>query len=221
MSVVEARDLRKTYRIDALSLEVLRGASLVINPGDFIALLGPSGSGKSTLLYILGLMETQTSGMLLFDGTEVRSMTKNQMADIRRREIGFIFQTFNLLPTFSALKNVELPMRLTGASATQRRARARELLEEVGLGDRVQHHPQQLSGGERQRVAIARALANNPKLILADEPTGNLDSETTHSVMKILAQANQQGRTVLVVTHNQEVASYARRILRMRDGEVL
>lgn len=221
MSVVEARDLRKTYRIDALSLEVLRGVSLVINPGDFIALLGPSGSGKSTLLYILGLMETQTSGMLLFDGREVRSMTKNQMADIRRREIGFIFQTFNLLPTFNALKNVELPMRLTGASATQRRARARELLEEVGLGDRVQHHPQQLSGGERQRVAIARALANNPKLILADEPTGNLDSETTHSVMKILAQANQQGRTVLVVTHNQEVASYARRILRMRDGEVL
>ena len=218
MTVVEARELRKVYSVDGVRIEVLRGVNLVINPGEFIALLGPSGSGKSTLLNILGLMDTASSGTLFFSGRDVGILTRSGMADFRRRELGFVFQSFNLLPTLSAMGNVELPMRLAGASAQQRHARALELLIEVGLGDRIRHHPRELSGGERQRVAIARALANNPKLILADEPTGNLDSEATRTVMRSLVRAKEQGRALLVATHNSEVASYATRVLRMRDG---
>ena len=218
MSVIEATELRKSFRTNGGSVEVLRGVDVAIRPGEFITLLGPSGSGKSTLLHILGLMDKASSGTLTFAGTDVSTLNKGEMADIRRRELGFVFQTFNLLPTLNALANVELPMRLAGVSAQERRARARQLLAEVGLGDRLQHYPTRLSGGERQRVAIARALANDPRLILADEPTGNLDSEATHIVMDILAQANQQSRTLLVVTHNPEVASYANRVLRIRDG---
>jgi len=218
MTVVEARELRKVYSVDGVRIEVLRGVNLVINPGEFIALLGPSGSGKSTLLNILGLMDTASSGTLFFSGRDVGILTRSGMADFRRRELGFVFQSFNLLPTLNAMGNVELPMRLAGASAQKRQARALELLIEVGLGDRIRHHPRELSGGERQRVAIARALANNPKLILADEPTGNLDSEATRTVMRSLVRAKEQGRALLVATHNSEVASYATRVLRMRDG---
>ncbi|MFC1935516.1 ABC transporter ATP-binding protein [Chloroflexota bacterium] len=220
MNVIEARELKKSYHADGVGVDALRGVDLVIGPGEIVALLGPSGSGKSTLLHILGLMDTASSGTLLYEGRDISSLGKSQMADIRRRQLGFIFQTFNLLPTFSAQENVELPMRLVGVSSVDRQARARELLTEVGLGDRLRHYPKQLSGGERQRVAIARALANNPKLVLADEPTGNLDSEATHSVMGILARANTRGRTLVIVTHNPEVASYCNRVLRMRDGRL-
>jgi len=218
MNVLEAKGLRKTYQVDGLDVEVLRGLDLDIELGEFVGLLGPSGSGKSTLLHILGLMDTATAGALSFMGRDVRSLSKSQMADIRRRELGFVFQTFNLLPTYTAQDNVQLPMRLAGVHARERRARAVELLTEVGLRGRLRHHPNRLSGGERQRVAIARALANDPKLIVADEPTGNLDSEATHTVMQALAGAHQLGRTLLIVTHNPEVASYANRVLRMRDG---
>ena len=218
MNVLEAKGLKKTYRVDGLDVEVLRGLDLDIELGEFVGLLGPSGSGKSTLLHILGLMDTATAGALSFMGRDVRSLSKSQMADIRRRELGFVFQTFNLLPIYTAQDNVQLPMRLAGVHARERRARAVELLTEVGLKDRLQHHPNRLSGGERQRVAIARALVNDPKLIVADEPTGNLDSEATHTVMQALAGAHQLGRTLLIVTHNPEVASYADRVLRMRDG---
>jgi putative ABC transport system ATP-binding protein len=218
MSVIEATDLRKSFRTNGVGVDVLRGVDVAIRPGEFIALLGPSGSGKSTLLHILGLMDTASSGTLSFAGTDVSTLDKGELADIRRRELGFVFQTFNLLPTLNALANVELPMRLGGVSARERRDRAQDILAEVGLEDRLRHHPSHLSGGERQRVAIARALANDPKLILADEPTGNLDSEATHAVMQSLARAHQQGRALLVVTHNAEVATYADRVLRMRDG---
>ena len=218
MNVLEAKGLKKTYRVDGLDVEVLRGLDLDIELGEFVGLLGPSGSGKSTLLHILGLMDTATAGALSFMGRDVRSLSKSQMADIRRRELGFVFQTFNLLPIYTAQDNVQLPMRLAGVHARERRARAVELLTEVGLRGRLQHHPNRLSGGERQRVAIARALVNDPKLIVADEPTGNLDSEATHTVMQALAGAHQLGRTLLIVTHNPEVASYADRVLRMRDG---
>ncbi len=218
MSVIEATELRKSFRTNGGGVEVLRGVDVAIHPGEFIALLGPSGSGKSTLLHILGLMDRTTSGTLTFSGRDVATLDKGEMADMRRRELGFVFQTFNLLPTLSALGNVELPMRLSGVPARERREKARDLLAEVGLGDRLRHHPSHLSGGERQRVAIARSLANGPSLILADEPTGNLDSEATHTVMQTLARAHQHGVTLLIVTHNPEVAAYANRVLRMRDG---
>ncbi len=220
MNVIEARGLRKTYHADGVGVSVLRGVDLVIEPGDLIALLGPSGSGKSTLLHILGLMDAPTSGTLLCEGQEVTSLDKSRLADIRRRKIGFVFQTFNLMATLSAEENVELPMRLAGVSAEERRSRARDLLTGVGLGDRLRYYPRQLSGGERQRTAIARALANDPSLILADEPTGNLDSEATHVVMSTLARANSKGRTLVIVTHNPEVASYCSRVLHIRDGRL-
>ncbi len=218
MSMLEARDLWKSFTSDGLGVDVLRGVNLAIGKGESIALLGPSGSGKSTLLHILGLMEGTTSGALLFDGQDVSGLDKGRMADLRLRDLGFVFQTFNLIPTLSAEENVQLPMRLAGVPALERRTRARDLLDEVGLGDRLHHRPNTLSGGERQRVAIARALANGPKLVLADEPTGNLDNEATHTVMDVLARTNDSGRTLLTVTHNPEVASYADRVLRMRDG---
>ncbi len=218
MSVIEATELRKSFRVNGGGVEVLRGVDVTIHPGEFIALLGPSGSGKSTLLHILGLMDRATSGTLTFSGRDVAAMDKGEMADMRRRELGFVFQTFNLLPTLNASANVELPMRLAGVPTRERRNRARDLLAQVGLEDRLKHHPSRLSGGERQRVAIARALANNPKIVMADEPTGNLDSEATHTIMEELARAHQRGVTLMIVTHNPEVASYANRVLRMRDG---
>ncbi len=220
MPVLEATDLKKTYVSGDVSTEVLRGVDVSIGPGEFVALLGPSGSGKSTLLHILGLMDRPSSGTLRFQGQDVADLKRSEMADLRRTELGFVFQTFNLLPTLNALENVGLPMRLAGIAPAGRRQRAAGLLEEMGLGDRLRHHPNQLSGGERQRVAIARSLANEPKLLLVDEPTGNLDSEATRAVMEILAGIHQRGGTILVVTHNPEVSSYAQRVLHMRDGRL-
>jgi putative ABC transport system ATP-binding protein len=220
MPVLDATDLRKMYVSGEVSTEVLRGVDVSIGPGEFVALLGPSGSGKSTLLHILGLMDRPSSGTLHFQGQDVADLKRSEMADLRRTELGFVFQTFNLLPTLDALENVGLPMRLSGVASARRRQRATCLLGEMGLGDRLRHHPSQLSGGERQRVAIARSLANEPKLLLVDEPTGNLDSEATRVVMEIFAGIHQRGGTILVVTHNPEVSSYAQRVLHMRDGRL-
>ena len=219
-AVVEGTDLRKSYRVGALKTEVLRGVDITVREGDFLLLFGPSGSGKSTLLHLLGLMEPPSSGSLLFAGRDTAKITRSDRARLRCLELGFVFQTFNLLPTMNARQNVELPMRLAGVPRRERKARAGDLLDEVGLGHRLEHRPAELSGGERQRVAIARALANDPKLVIADEPTGNLDSGATHSVMSTLAGFHARGGTLLVVTHNPEVASYAGRVMSMRDGTV-
>lgn len=219
--IVEARGLRKTYRLDKVEVEALRGVDLAVAEGEFVAILGASGSGKSTLLHILGLMDTPTIGEALFRGRMVARMSDGERTKLRLREIGFIFQTFNLLPTLAAFGNVEIPLRLAGMSGTVRREKAKELLEKVGLGHRLNHLPKELSGGERQRVAIARALANNPKLLLADEPTGNLDSAAGMAIAELFRLLNKDGQTIILVTHNREIAEYATRTLVMRDGQIM
>jgi len=218
--VISTKDLRKTYDMGATKVYALRGVDVEISVNDYVALMGPSGSGKSTLMNLLGCLDTPSSGDYFLDDINVSTMTDGELAEVRNRKIGFVFQTFNLLPRLSALDNVALPLVYSGWSKADREARAQEVLEEVGLGDRVDHKPNELSGGQRQRVAIARALVNNPSIILADEPTGNLDTKTSIEIMKILENIHNKGNTVILVTHEPDIAEHAHRIIRLRDGEV-
>lgn len=219
-SVVEAVNLRKTYMLGKVPVEALRGVNLKVEKGDFVAVLGPSGSGKSTLLNLIGALDKPTSGTLRIDGIDVSKLNDNQLADVRLK-VGFVFQFFNLIPRFAALDNVELSMSISGKSRAERRKRAIELLETVGLKDRMKHKPAELSGGQQQRVAIARALANNPSFLLLDEPTGNIDSKTAHEVMEIVKGLNRKSVTIIMVTHDQKLAGEAKRSLKMLDGQII
>ena len=219
-NVIEIRNMIRDFQLGQETVHVLKGIDLDIEKGDYVALMGPSGSGKSTLMNLLGCLDTPTSGSYLLNGQDVSQLSDDQLADIRNKEIGFVFQTFNLLPRTTALDNVALPMVYAGASKTQRKERAEKVLTDVGLSDRMDHRPNQLSGGQRQRVAVGRALVNKPTIILADEPTGNLDSKTGVEIMALFDDIHADGNTVIVVTHEEEVASHAHRIIRLRDGMV-
>ncbi len=224
MPLIQAHNLSKVYWMGGgaeQAVHALRGVSLHIVQGDFVAIMGASGSGKSTLMNILGCLDVPTQGQYHLAGEAVESMAQDQLASIRNRRIGFVFQQFNLLPRTSALENVELPMVYAGVNATQRHTRARAALERVGLLDRCEHTPAELSGGQQQRVAIARALVNQPQLILADEPTGALDSQTSQDIMRLLTALNAQGMTVVIVTHEADIAAWARRTLVFRDGQIV
>jgi putative ABC transport system ATP-binding protein len=216
--VIEIENVTKLYKMGEEVVHALRGVSLNVRRNEYLAVMGPSGSGKSTMMNMLGCLDTPTTGKYLFTGKDVSSMTDDELADIRNREIGFVFQTFNLLPRSTTLANVELPLIYAGFSPTQRREKATKALHDVGLGQRMGHKPNELSGGQRQRVAIARALVNNPSIILADEPTGNLDSRTGEEIMQLLEDLYEQGNTIIVVTHEEDIARHARRIVRLRDG---
>ncbi len=219
--VIELKDIHKSYRIGDSEFTVLKGIDLQIEEGEFIALMGPSGSGKSTLLNIVGCLDRPTSGQFLLLGQEISQTSDDELARVRREELGFIFQTFNLIGRISVLKNVEVPMMLSGVTRDKRKERALKLLESVGIAHRINFSPQNISGGERQRVAIARALANNPKIIIADEPTGNLDLKNSNEVMKILSNLYKEGRTIIMVTHNPEITENCSRVIRLRDGRIL
>jgi putative ABC transport system ATP-binding protein len=216
--VIAIEDVTKLYQMGEETIHALRGVSLNIHRNEYLAIMGPSGSGKSTLMNMLGCLDTPTSGRYEFNGNDVARMVDDELADIRNREIGFVFQTFNLLARSDALRNVELPLIYAGISPHERRERARQVLENVGLGNRVHHKPNELSGGQRQRVAIARALVNRPSIILADEPTGNLDSKTGIEILALFEDLYEQGNTLIVVTHEESVARHARRIIRLHDG---
>ncbi len=219
-SVVEAIELKKTYMLGKIPVEALRGVDLKVDRGEFLSILGPSGSGKSTLLNLVGALDKPTSGTLLIDGVDVSKLNDNQLTDIRLK-IGFVFQFFNLIPRFTARQNVELSLAIANADTTTKTKQATELLEKVGLADRLNHKPAELSGGQQQRVAIARALANNPRFLLMDEPTGNVDSKTAHEVMELIRQLNRDGVTVVMVTHDQHLAREAQRTVQMIDGAIV
>ena len=216
--LIDIRDVRKIYVMGTNEVHALDGVDLQVKKGEYLAIMGPSGSGKSTLMNMIGCLDTPTSGSYKLRGIEIREREDDELARIRNQEIGFIFQTFNLLPRADALHNVELPLIYAGKPAKERRARAKELLDLVGLGDRMHHRPNELSGGQRQRVAIARALVNSPSIVLADEPTGNLDSKTGTEIMALLDDIHRKGNTVILVTHEEEVAARAHRVVRLRDG---
>jgi putative ABC transport system ATP-binding protein len=220
MALIETRDLWKTYVMGEEEIHALRGVSIQIERGEYVAIMGPSGSGKSTLMNLVGCLDTPTKGSYLLNDKEVASMNDDELARIRNEEIGFVFQTFNLLPRATALHNVELPLIYAGVSGKARQERAREALSKVELTERASHRPNELSGGQRQRVAIARALVNNPSILLADEPTGNLDSKTGNEIMGVFERLHQGGNTIVLVTHEADIAAYAHRAIHIRDGQV-
>jgi len=220
MALIEVRDLWKTYVMGSEEIHALQGVSIQIERGEYVAIMGPSGSGKSTLMNLIGCLDTPTKGSYLLNEKQVSQMNDNELAQIRNEEIGFVFQTFNLLPRASALQNVELPLVYGGVAHRDRQARAKAALEKVELGSRMTHKPNELSGGQRQRVAIARALVNNPSILLADEPTGNLDSKTGSEIMALFARLHQAGNTIVLVTHEADIAAFAHRTIHLRDGQV-
>ncbi|MDX9729994.1 MAG: ABC transporter ATP-binding protein [Bacteroidales bacterium] len=218
--VIEIKEIVKNYQVGSVIVRALRSVSLDIKRNEYVAIMGPSGSGKSTLMNILGCLDTPTKGVYVLNGTDVSKMEDDRLAEIRNKEIGFVFQTFNLLPRYTALENVTLPLIYGGVPRHEREEHAVKTLDLVGLGDRMTHKPNELSGGQRQRVAIARALINNPSIILADEPTGNLDSKTSYDIMGLLDKIHEDGNTVIVVTHEEDIARHAHRIIKLMDGEV-
>ncbi len=219
--MIDARNLVKIYKTGEVEFNALRGVSLSVQAGEFLAIMGPSGSGKSTMLNLLGCLDTPTSGEYYLDGEKVSDLSHKELAHIRNKKIGFVFQGFNLLPRASVLENVELPLIYSDVEARERKDRALKRLEEMGIPEKANNHPNELSGGQRQRVAIARAIVNNPGLILADEPTGNLDSKTGQEVMKLIKSLNDAGTTVIMVTHEEDIAAWARRTVRFRDGQII
>lgn len=221
MTLYHLEGVEKVYRLGSVAVPALRGISLEISAGEFVAIMGPSGSGKSTLLHILGGLDRPTAGVLKFEGQDLLTMSDNKLAQLRNREIGFVFQQFYLLPRADALRNVALPLLYTGISRRERQRRTQVALERVGLGNRVHHRPDQLSGGERQRVAIARALVNDPAVILADEPTGNLDTQTGQEILALFRHLHEEGRTIIIVTHEPYVAEQAQRVVHLRDGLIV
>lgn len=220
-ALVELQGVTKIYRLGEVEVPALRGVDLTVFPGDFLALMGPSGSGKSTLLHVLGLLDRPTAGRVLWEGADVTRLNGGRLAELRGRRIGFVFQMFNLVPNLTALENVELPLVFLGVPWRERRRRAQEILERLGLGDRLRHRPNQLSGGQQQRVALARALVTDPALLIADEPTGNLDSATGREILALFSALNGQGRTIVLATHDPEAAAVAKARLRLRDGQIV
>ena len=219
-TIISLDKIVKNYYIGSITVEALRSVDIDIKNNEYVAIMGPSGSGKSTLMNLIGALDTPTSGEYVLNGTDVSQMDDNRLAEIRNQEIGFIFQTFNLLPRYTALENVMLPLIYAGVPKTERAEKATQTLTEVGLADRMDHKPNELSGGQRQRVAVARALVNNPSIILADEPTGNLDSKTSVDIMKLFGEIHKKGNTIILVTHEEDIARYAHRIIRLLDGEI-
>ncbi|HWD69271.1 MAG TPA: ABC transporter ATP-binding protein [Solirubrobacteraceae bacterium] len=220
-SVIQVKDVLKTYELGGIAVRALRGVSLEIERGEYVAIMGPSGSGKSTLMHILGCLDMPTSGSYRINGVDVRGLDEDDLSDLRNRYIGFVFQSFNLIPRTRAIANVALPLQYAGLAKAERLARAKAALAMVGLTDRADHLPSELSGGQQQRAAVARALVTNPALILADEPTGNLDTHSTREVLDVFDHLNRLGRTIVLITHEEEVAAHARRVIRVRDGRIV
>lgn len=220
MKLLVLKNVSKIYRLDSVAVKALKGINLEIKKGDFMAIMGPSGSGKSTLMNLAGLLDAPTEGQIFLEGKNVSRLSETELALIRNKKIGFVFQTFNLIPRTSALENVSLPLFYAGLSAQARQKKAKQVLEAVGLADRARHAPNQLSGGEQQRVAIARALINNPAIILADEPTGNLDTKTGEEIMKILEKLHRQDNTIVMITHEEEIAGHAKKVIKIKDGQI-
>lgn len=218
--IIRLEDICRIYRVGSQEVRALDGVSLSVSRNEYVAIMGPSGSGKSTLMNILGCLDSPDSGRYILNGTDVSEMEDGELADVRNREIGFVFQSFNLLPRYNALENVALPMVYAGVPAGERRVKAAQALRSVGLEDRMDHRPNELSGGQRQRVALARALINSPSIILADEPTGNLDTHTSVEIMRLFDEIYRGGNTVIVVTHEEDIAAYAHRVIRLRDGRI-
>ncbi len=218
--IINIKDLNRNFKLGSELIKVLKGLTFSIHKNEYVALMGPSGSGKSTLMNILGCLDTPTSGDYILNNKNVSKLSDNELAEIRNKEIGFVFQTFNLLPRSTALENVALPLIYAGQNSTKRNEIASKMLEQVGLGDRMTHKPNELSGGQRQRVAVARAMVNSPSIILADEPTGNLDSKTSYEIMALFDEIHKKGNTIILVTHEEDIAQHAHRIIRLRDGEV-
>lgn len=216
--IISLKNIRKTYDLGKVKIEVLKGLNATINKNEYVAIMGPSGSGKSTLMNILGCLDKPSVGNYVLNGTDVSQMNDDQLAEVRNKEIGFVFQTFNLLARLSGVENVALPLIYAGLNKANRNAKAESILQAVGLGHRMKHKPNELSGGERQRVAVARALVNDPSIILADEPTGNLDTKTSYEIMELFEEIHRKGNTVIIVTHEEDIARYAHRIIRIRDG---
>ncbi|NLL28066.1 MAG: ABC transporter ATP-binding protein [Bacteroidales bacterium] len=220
MEVIKLEDISRHYKVGTVIVKALNDVSFSVQKGEYVALMGPSGSGKSTLMNVLGCLDTPTAGTYILNNANVSKLDDNQLAEIRNKEIGFVFQTFNLLPRYNAIDNVALPLIYAGVKKEQRLERAVKTLKDVGLGDRMEHKPNELSGGQRQRVAIARALVNNPSIILADEPTGNLDTKTSIEIMSLFGELHKKGNTIIIVTHEEDIALHAHRIIRLRDGFV-
>jgi len=218
--IISLSNIRKTYDLGKVKIEVLKGVDAVIQKNEYVAIMGPSGSGKSTLMNILGCLDKPTAGRYVLNSTDVSRMNEDQLAEVRNKEIGFVFQTFNLMARLTGLENVALPLIYGGVRKSERIQRAEAILQAVGLGHRMHHKPNELSGGERQRVAVARALVNNPSIILADEPTGNLDTKTSYEIMELFEEIHRKGNTVIIVTHEEDIARYAQRIIRIRDGVI-
>jgi putative ABC transport system ATP-binding protein len=216
--IISIKNIRKTYKVGTQEVHALRGVDIAIHKNEYVAIMGPSGSGKSTMMNIVGCLDSPSGGTYILNGTDVSVMDDGALAEVRNKEIGFVFQSFNLLPRYNALDNVALPLIYSGMKKTERDKRATQVLEDVDLTDRMHHKPNELSGGQRQRVAVARALVNNPSIILADEPTGNLDSKTSEDIMRLFSSIHKKGNTIILVTHEEEIAKHAHRIIRLRDG---